>query len=145
MIDDSLLGHKRRGLRATSVMTLLVALVLSATFALSGGLLSGPLAAMAQADTSATSQTNSTVSSVAEKATKAVVTITNYSQGQGNQNGFPQDPNAPANPGNTNGNLVPVDEGSGYIIDNQGHIVTNNHVIAGGSAWQVEFYDGTTA
>ncbi len=146
MIDDSLFDHKRRGLRPSSVMTLLVALVLSATFALSGGLLSGPSSALAQADTSTpTATSDSTVADVAEQATKAVVTITNFQQSQGNQNGLPQDPNAPSLPGNSNGNLVPVDEGSGYIIDNDGHIVTNNHVIAGGSAWQVEFYDGTTA
>jgi len=126
-------------------MTLLVALVLSATFALSGGLLSGPSSALAQTDTT-TAQSDSTVADVAEAATKAVVTITNFQQPQGNGNVFPQDPNAPAMPGdNQNGDLVPVDEGSGYIIDNDGHIVTNNHVVAGGSAWEVEFYDGTTA
>src|SRR4029078_3840491 len=95
MIEDLAIGQQRRGFRPTSLMTLLVALVLSATFALSGGLLSGPSTAMAQADTN-TTQSDSSVANVAEAATKAVVTITNYQQSQGNNGDFlPQDPNAP--------------------------------------------------
>ena len=35
--------------------------------------------------------------------------------------------------------------GSGFIIDQQGHIVTNNHVIDGSQALQVIFYDGQQA
>jgi 2-alkenal reductase len=34
-------------------------------------------------------------------------------------------------------------EGSGFFIDQQGHIVTNNHVVAGGNEFQVIFEDGT--
>ncbi|MFW5942033.1 MAG: S1C family serine protease [Chloroflexota bacterium] len=33
--------------------------------------------------------------------------------------------------------------GSGFILDDQGHIVTNNHVVAGASEITVIFYDGT--
>lgn len=33
--------------------------------------------------------------------------------------------------------------GSGFILDEQGHIVTNNHVVAGGELLVVIFYDGT--
>lgn len=36
-------------------------------------------------------------------------------------------------------------EGSGFIIDQQGHIVTNNHVVAGGGAIQINFSDGRSA
>jgi serine protease Do len=35
-------------------------------------------------------------------------------------------------------------EGSGFVWDTQGHIVTNNHVIDGASQISVTFYDGTT-
>lgn len=35
--------------------------------------------------------------------------------------------------------------GSGFIIDQQGHIVTNNHVIDGSRALEVIFYDGQQA
>jgi len=41
-------------------------------------------------------------------------------------------------------NPVPVGSGSGYIIDESGHVVTNNHVVEGGAAFQVTFMDGTT-
>jgi 2-alkenal reductase len=33
--------------------------------------------------------------------------------------------------------------GSGFILDDQGHIVTNNHVVAGAQEVLVSFYDGT--
>jgi S1-C subfamily serine protease len=149
MNDEITLGRgTRHRLRASSIATLLVALVLSATFAWSGGMFSSASSALAQTDTSTptTTTTDSTVADVAAQATKAVVTITNLQQLQGNlPNGLPQDPNAPGAPGSGNGQLVPVDMGSGYIIDNDGHIVTNNHVIAGGSDFTIEFYDGTTA
>lgn len=36
-------------------------------------------------------------------------------------------------------------EGSGFVWDQQGHIVTNNHVVAGASAINVIFADGVTA
>lgn len=32
--------------------------------------------------------------------------------------------------------------GSGFIYDNQGHIVTNNHVVAEGDSYEVQFADG---
>ncbi len=35
--------------------------------------------------------------------------------------------------------------GSGFVIDKQGHIVTNNHVVAGADTVDVSFTDGTTA
>jgi 2-alkenal reductase len=36
-----------------------------------------------------------------------------------------------------------VAAGSGFFIDRQGHIVTNNHVVTGGDEFQVVFADGT--
>jgi 2-alkenal reductase len=39
--------------------------------------------------------------------------------------------------------IQPVGSGTGFIIDDQGHIVTNWHVVDGGSQFQVVFKDGT--
>src|SRR3954469_621106 len=36
-------------------------------------------------------------------------------------------------------------EGSGFVIDKSGDIVTNQHVVAGGGSIAVKFADGTTA
>src|SRR4051794_18149111 len=35
--------------------------------------------------------------------------------------------------------------GSGFVYDNRGHIVTNNHVVADAEKIEVAFYDGVTA
>lgn len=35
--------------------------------------------------------------------------------------------------------------GSGFVIDTQGHIITNNHVVSGADFIEVEFYNGTLA
>ncbi len=35
-------------------------------------------------------------------------------------------------------------QGSGFVHDNKGHIVTNNHVVADASKVEVTFFDGTT-
>lgn len=77
--------------------------------------------------------TNMTVADVAAKANPAVVTITNY---QPRRNPFT---------GQAESNqAVPYGVGSGYIVDEAGHVVTNNHVVAGGTAFEVQFEDGTT-
>ncbi|HEU4322300.1 MAG TPA: trypsin-like peptidase domain-containing protein, partial [Roseiflexaceae bacterium] len=41
--------------------------------------------------------------------------------------------------------LRPSGEGSGFVYDAEGHIVTNNHVVNGAERIQVTFSDGTTA
>lgn len=40
---------------------------------------------------------------------------------------------------------IPFAQGSGFLFDDQGHIVTNNHVIEGGVTFQVRFADGSIA
>jgi 2-alkenal reductase len=35
--------------------------------------------------------------------------------------------------------------GSGFVIDTEGHIVTNNHVVEGASRIEINFFDGTLA
>ena len=41
--------------------------------------------------------------------------------------------------------LRPLGSGSGFLIDSEGHIVTNNHVVQNGSTVGVKFSNGTTA
>lgn len=43
------------------------------------------------------------------------------------------------------GEFVEITSGSGFIIDNQGHIITNNHVVKGGERVRISLYDGTSA
>ena len=43
------------------------------------------------------------------------------------------------------GNLVTVSEGSGFVYDENGYIVTNNHVVEGADDITVTFLDGTVA
>ena len=40
--------------------------------------------------------------------------------------------------------LQPVSQGSGFVVDSQGHIVTNAHVVHGGSQLEVRFSDGAS-
>lgn len=63
-----------------------------------------------------------------------------------------QFPGNPGNPGNPNDNnqspnsVIPDQaEGSGFILDTAGHIVTNNHVVEGADRVVVTFSDGTEA
>ena len=52
-------------------------------------------------------------------------------------------PNTPNMPGAPNGQQVPRGEGTGFIVDGDGHIVTNNHVVEGASQVSVVLSDGT--
>lgn len=76
---------------------------------------------------------------VAEAANPAVVTIytaqrvPNFSRGQ-----------LPGTAGRDDSGQI-ASAGSGFIIDEDGHVVTNNHVVANGDSFVVELYDGTTA
>jgi 2-alkenal reductase len=65
---------------------------------------------------------------VIEQVSPAVVTVINEQQVQ-LQNG-----------GST---IQPVGSGTGFIIDDEGHIITNWHVVTDGSQFQVVFKDGT--
>jgi S1-C subfamily serine protease len=44
--------------------------------------------------------------------------------------------------GNNSSETVPESQGSGYVWDSAGHIITNNHVVEGADALQVTFADG---
>ncbi len=47
--------------------------------------------------------------------------------------------------GGTGANLTEFGSGSGFVIDQQGHIVTNNHVVDGADEVDVTFADGSIA
>ncbi len=72
---------------------------------------------------------------------KVTVAHPDVNQGQTPPEGFPFGlPGLPGNPGNE---LPPVQgEGSGWVYDTEGHIVTNNHVVEGASEILVTFHDG---
>jgi 2-alkenal reductase len=109
------------------------------------------------------------VADVAAKLNPSVVTVMNLQtmsqsdlngiQGiQGIQDipGFPQMPNSGELPGsdtpsgqpqsdspNNGDSLVPVGTGSGFIVDELGHVVTNAHVVDGAEKLDVVLADGT--
>ena len=68
------------------------------------------------------------VADIVERVSNAVVTVVNEQQAQGFLGG---------------GDLQPAGTGTGFIIDDQGHVVTNNHVVEGSQEIQVIFADGT--
>jgi 2-alkenal reductase len=64
---------------------------------------------------------------VVERVAPAVVTVLNLQTAQGV------------------GSMQPVGSGTGFIIDTDGHIVTNWHVVTGGQQFEVIFADGKKA
>lgn len=111
-----------------------VALNWPITFATESPGSTGPASAqtlLAQ-DDPASSSVSESVAEVAERANPAVVTITNF-RNQIN----------PLTGEEIAGEAVPFGVGSGYIVDELGHVVTNQHVTDRGSSFKVQFYDGT--
>lgn len=45
-------------------------------------------------------------------------------------------------PGSTNGDTVPFAQGSGFVIDADGHVLTNSHVVQGADKIEVDFASG---
>jgi S1-C subfamily serine protease len=112
--------------------------------------------------------TEMSVADVAEKANPAVVTIVNLQpisqadlSGFSGIEGIPGMPEIPSigelPPGPDSGDngagqiddsadsdsLIPVGSGSGFIVDGDGHVITNAHVIAGAEKLSVTLSDGS--
>ncbi len=68
------------------------------------------------------------VADVVQRVSQAVVTVVNEQQAKGFDG---------------NGQLQPAATGTGFIIDDQGHVITNNHVVEGSQEIKVIFADGT--
>lgn len=94
------------------------------------------------------------VADVAERVNPAVVTITNLQRGMsadasgGAMPAIPGMPAVPSLPGDGSApdrpqGAIPVGTGSGFIIDAEGHVVTNAHVVDGSDNLTVRFEDGT--
>ena len=108
---------------------------------------SAPLATNPQsaADTAAL---QSAYESIYQKVNPSVVTIEISSAVSTASNpfgnfGFNNTPNTPSTP-NSQSQIVPTAEGSGFVWDTAGHIVTNNHVVNGAAKITVTFSDGST-
>jgi 2-alkenal reductase len=95
------------------------------------------------------------VADVAERVNPAVVTVTNLQRGmgadasEGDVPAIPGIPDVPGLPGEEPApdrpqGAVPVGTGSGFIIDAEGHVVTNAHVVDGSDNLTVQFEDGTS-
>jgi S1-C subfamily serine protease len=117
----------------------------------SGFSLQAPEAALLSAQTATTAQSinpqttggigdlQAAYEAVYQNVNPSVVTILISSSVSGN-GGL----NGPGGGSGQNGQVVPVAEGSGFVWDSAGHIVTNNHVVSGASKITVTFSDGSS-
>jgi serine protease Do len=87
----------------------------------------------------------STYEAIYQNVNPSVVTIEISSQVTNTANPFGgQGNNGGQNNQDNQGQVVPTAEGSGWIWDNAGHIVTNNHVVEGSAKITVVFSDGSS-
>jgi 2-alkenal reductase len=104
-------------------------LALVATLVLAFGLVIGFIAPVRLASSTRAADDEMSATEVVEAVGPAVVTVINEQQVSDSLTG--------------DSTLVPAGSGSGFIIDDDGHVVTNNHVVANGKQFQVIYADGT--
>ena len=99
---------------------------------------SSPTASSATQSPAASSASRTTIGAIYDQANESVVEITVTSQTSTGPDespfpfgGVPQKQTQQA-------------QGSGFVYDNEGHIVTNDHVVQGATAVKVTFADGST-
>ncbi|HKG25896.1 MAG TPA: trypsin-like peptidase domain-containing protein [Thermomicrobiales bacterium] len=112
--------------RGRAIFTLGLAIGLLIGLLTAGGVGAGVWAQDATPATGTTTGGELSAVEVVERVGTAVVTVINEQTGQG----LSQD------------QMMPVGSGTGFIIDDQGHIVTNNHVVEGGQQFKVIFANG---
>jgi serine protease Do len=125
-----------------AVLVLILGLTLTHTVNISVG--RGPSASAAVA---ATGGAGIDTEQIAAQVDPAVVTVINQQAQTSRRIAGRLNPNAPggsgSNPGGSSTTPVPTGLGSGVIFDNQGDILTNNHVVEGATSLSVQLADGT--
>jgi len=122
-----------------------VAILSGTASALALGVLLTGAPVVAQEDAPATVATcdvpaaDLSVADVAERVNPAVVTIINLQRADAGQ---PEDIGGIIGGEQPGGGPRPAGTGSGFIIDREGHVVTNAHVVGGASDLLVAFEDG---
>ncbi|HEX9114904.1 MAG TPA: trypsin-like peptidase domain-containing protein, partial [Anaerolineae bacterium] len=110
-----------------------------------------PAAATAAPTTAAASAASAAVAGDLQSQLEQLYKSTNMSvvsvqvTGSGTFTGTQRLPNNPNNPHGPNGAIPLRSQGSGFVWDQQGNIVTNNHVVDGASKISVLFFDGASA
>jgi len=136
-------GPRRRALFAGSSIALGAATG-AVVFAALGGAASGTTATTSQTSSASGSEVASTTptynaATIYDKDSPGVVDIT-VTEAASSQDGQGMSPFAPGG-----GSGEAKAEGTGFVYDKQGDIVTASHVVSGATAISVRFKDGTTA
>ena len=105
--------------------------LLLAVFVLIAGLFAAPVATMQDTDPVTEAAVQGLLTNLYERVSPSVVAINVLSERNGT--------GVPGQDGIVSGS------GSGFVIDDEGHIVTNNHVVEGATMIEVGFFDGTLA
>jgi S1-C subfamily serine protease len=114
-----------KSLRSKIIAVLAVLVIAAAAYTVGSGTLFAPKTVSADPIL----YNENTVTSIYANASPAVVEIDVTQQGTGS---------------GIFGHSIQQGQGSGFLIDTQGHILTNNHVVEGASTVQVKFQNGNT-
>jgi S1-C subfamily serine protease len=136
-------SRARARLLAAALAAALIVFGLGAAGVLPGGLDWNPVSAQESPSSAQEAEGDQSVADIAEQANRAVVTITTEPAGLDEPSGTAPDGPLPGR--EFPDEFGPVSTGSGFIFDEEGHILTNSHLVAGADEVTVRFYDGTTA